>query len=38
MTKPPDPFDRFQKALGAVAALITAISGAAVAGHTIGWW
>jgi hypothetical protein len=38
MTTRPDPFDNFSKALAALAAFITAITGAAMAGHTIGWW
>jgi hypothetical protein len=38
MTTQSDPFDRFSKALAALAAFITAITGAAVAGHGIGWW
>jgi hypothetical protein len=38
VTKRPDPIDRFQKALGALAGLITALATAAMTGHTIGWW
>jgi selenophosphate synthetase-related protein len=38
VTKRPDPFDRFQKALRALAGLITALTTAAWTGHTIGWW
>jgi hypothetical protein len=36
--KRPDPFDRFLKAVTALAPLITALAGAAMTGHTIGWW
>ncbi len=38
VAKRPDPFDRFLKAVTALAPFITAVTGAAVAGHTIGWW
>jgi hypothetical protein len=38
VTKRPDPIDSFEKALGTLATLITAITGAALAGHNIGWW
>lgn len=38
MPLPTDPFDRFQKAAASIAGLITAVTGAALAGHTIGWW
>ncbi len=33
-----DRFDSFNKVVVAVATLITAITGAASVGHTIGWW
>jgi hypothetical protein len=38
VTKRSDPFDRFQKAARALAGLITALTTAAMAGHSIGWW
>jgi hypothetical protein len=38
VTKRPHPVDTFQKALGALATFIMAMTGAALAGHTIGWW
>jgi hypothetical protein len=38
MTIRPDPFDRFLKTLTALGPLITAIAGAAMTGHSIGWW
>jgi hypothetical protein len=38
VTKRPDDIDSFQKAVGALAALITALTTAALTGHTIGWW
>lgn len=36
MPLPTDRFDRFQKAAASIAGLITAVTGAALAGHTIG--
>jgi hypothetical protein len=38
VAKRTDHIEAFQKSLGAVAALIIAISGLALAGHSIGWW
>ena len=33
-----DPLDNFQKLARSLAVLISAITTAAIAGHTIGWW
>jgi hypothetical protein len=38
VTKRPDSFDRILQALTALGPVITALTAAAVAGHTIGWW
>jgi hypothetical protein len=38
VAKEPDPLDGFQKAMAALASLITAITSGVLAGHTIGWW
>jgi hypothetical protein len=38
VAKRPDPFDSFIKAVMALAPIITALTGAVVAGHNIGWW
>jgi hypothetical protein len=38
VAKRTDYFDAFQKTLGAVTALIAAVSSGALAGHAIGWW
>jgi hypothetical protein len=34
----PDFLDRLPKVATALAALITALAGAAATGHSIGWW
>jgi hypothetical protein len=36
--KQPDPLDNLQKALAALVSFVSALTGAALAGHTIGWW
>jgi hypothetical protein len=38
VTTRPDFFDRFLRALKALTPFITAITGAAMTGHSIGWW
>lgn len=38
VAKRPDPIDRFIQALATLAPFITALTGAATAGHSLGWW
>jgi hypothetical protein len=38
MTRGGDHLDAFAKILSALAALLTAMTSGALAGHSIGWW